>query len=242
MELAGRAALVTGGAHRLGRAFVLALAEAGMDVAVHYNASHDAAQSTAADANELGIRAIPIQADLSQAGACDPLIEEATAALGGLDVLVNSASLFESAPVEEISAADWDRVMGLNLRAPFLLSQAAVPYLREGGGAIVNIVDLSAFQAWPAFAHHAVAKAGLVHLTKVLARALAPTIRVNAIAPGTVLPPPDWDGTDNAGGRERRVTARAGRPQDAADALLYLLRGDFTTGQTLVLDGGRMLL
>lgn len=242
MELEGRAALVSGGAHRLGRAFVLALARAGVDVAVHYNASHDAAHRTAADVAELGRRAIPIQADLGQAGACAPLVEEATAALGGLDFLVNSASLFESAAVADISADDWDRVMAVNLRAPFLLSQAAAPYLRAGGGAIVNVADLSAFQAWPAFAHHAVAKAGLVHLTKVLARALAPEIRVNALAPGTVLPPPGWDGSDNAGGRERRVTRHEGQPEDAAATLIHLLCSPFITGQTIVLDGGRMLL
>jgi pteridine reductase len=164
-------------------------------------------------------------------------------AFGRLDVLVNNASLFERTPVGEIDAAAWDRVMAVNLRAPFLLSRAAAGHLAETAGVIVNIADLSAFQAWPSYAHHAVSKAGLVHLTRVLARALGPAVRVNAIAPGTVLPPEGWDGADSAGGGpDRRVLARAGDPEDVARALLYLIESPFVTGEVMVVDGGRMLL
>jgi NAD(P)-dependent dehydrogenase (short-subunit alcohol dehydrogenase family) len=163
-------------------------------------------------------------------------------AFGRLDVLVNSASLFERQPVAAITESDWDRVLGVNLKGPFFLSQAAFSLLAETGGSIVNIADLSALQAWPNFAHHAVSKAGLVHLTRVLARALAPRVRVNAIVPGTVLPPSGYEGEDWVGGRDRRVIEAEGRPDDVVGALLYLVGAGFVTGQCLVVDGGRMLL
>jgi NAD(P)-dependent dehydrogenase (short-subunit alcohol dehydrogenase family) len=242
MDPAGRIAVVTGGAHRVGRALSIGLARAGADVVVHYNASADEASETVAAIEALGRRALAVAADLGDPAQIDrPL--RAAAELGGLDILVNSASLFERAPVEDIDAAAWDRVLDVNLRAPFLLARAAAPLLRERApGLIVNIADLSAFQAWPSFAHHAVSKAGLVHLTRVLARALGPHIRVNAIAPGTVLPPEDFQGEDYAGGSDRRVLHREGSPHDVVDALLYLVRAEFVTGQILIADGGRMLL
>lgn len=235
----GRVALVTGGAHRVGRALALALARAGCDVAIHYHRSADDAARTVRDIEALGVRAVALTADLAEATAAAPLIEGAVAALGRLDVLVNSASLFERARVADIDAAAWDRVQAVNLRAPFLLSRAAAPHLAKSGGCIVNMADLSALQPWPSYAHHAVSKAGLVHLTRVLARALGPDVRVNAIAPGTVLPPEDDPGEDAAG---RRVVATEGRPADVERALLYLVQSPFVTGETLVVDGGRMLL
>ncbi|HSJ30265.1 MAG TPA: SDR family oxidoreductase [Longimicrobiales bacterium] len=240
MEPAGRIALVTGGARRVGRAFSLALAEAGCDVVVNYNGSADEAAVTAADIERLGRRALPVHADISRPDDIARLVRETEQAFGRLDIVVNNASLFERAPVPDITVEDWDRVLNVNLRGPFFLAQAAAPLLRrDGGGLIVNIVDLSALQPWPSFAHHAVSKAGLLHLTRVLARALAPDIRVNAIAPGTVLPPEDTEGED---GSERRVLARSGEPADVTSALLYLVRSDFVTGENLVVDGGRMLL
>ncbi|HUF49551.1 MAG TPA: SDR family oxidoreductase [Longimicrobiales bacterium] len=239
MEITGTTALVTGGARRVGRVISLALAEAGADVVVNYNASGAAAAQTVADIGGLGRRALAVQADVSRADDLDRLIAETTAAFGRLDIVVNSASLFERSPVLDITEAEWDRVLGVNLKAPFLLSQRAAPLLRRRGGVIINILDLSAFQPWPSFAHHAVSKAGLLHLTRVLARALAPEIRVNAIAPGTVLPPEAQAGED---GSERRVLRREGEPADVTDALLYLIRSDFVTGEILVVDGGRMLL
>lgn len=206
MEITGKVALVTGGARRVGRALALALADAGADIVVNYNASADAAAATVADIEARGRRAVAIQADVARGPAAAGLIAGAAQAMGRLDILVNSASLFERTPLLEISEAEWDRVLGVNLKAPFLLAQAAAPLLaRDGGGVIVNIVDLSALQPWPSFAHHSVSKAGLLHLTRVLARSLAPDIRVNSIAPGTVLPP---DGTEGEDGSERRVIDR----------------------------------
>jgi pteridine reductase len=240
MEIHGKAALVTGGARRVGRSLALALAEAGADVVVNYNASADDARATVAAIEACGRRGVAVQADVSRASDVARLIAGAEHAFGRLDILVNSASLFQRTPFLQISEAEWDHVLAVNLKGPFLLSQAAAPLLaRDGGGAIVNIVDLSALQPWPSFAHHAVSKAGLLHLTQVMARSLAPAIRVNSIAPGTVLPPEGQQGEE---GSERRVIERDGEPGDVVEALLYLVRADFVTGENLRVDGGRMLL
>jgi pteridine reductase len=240
MEIHGKAALVTGGARRVGRSLALALAEAGADVVVNYNASADDARATVAAIEACGRRGVAVQADVSRASDVARLIAGAEHAFGRLDILVNSASLFQRTPFLQISEAEWDHVLAVNLKGPFLLSQAAAPLLaRDGGGAIVNIVDLSALQPWPSFAHHAVSKAGLLHLTQVMARSLAPAIRVNSIAPGTVLPPEGQQGEE---GSERRVIERDGEPGDVVEALLYLVRADFVTGENLLVDGGRMLL
>src|SRR5690606_30044124 len=221
-------------ARRVGRAFSLALAEAGCDVVVNYNDSAAEATETVAAVEALGRRALAVQADISSTADRERLVAETERAFGRLDILVNNASLFERTPFADVTEADWDRVLGVNLRAPFFLSQAAAPLLRRTGGVIVNIVDLSAMQPWPSFAHHAVSKAGLLHLTRALARALAPEIRVNSIAPGTIHPPTDDIG---ATGSERRVVAPAGSPADATCALLYLIRSPFVTGEILVVDG-----
>lgn len=239
METTGRTALVTGGARRLGRAMALALADAGADVVVNYHTSQDAARQTVAEIEARGRRALAVQANVARGADVRALVAAIERDLGRLDIVVNNASLFERTPVLDITEAEWDRVLDVNLKAPFMLSQAAAPLLARDGGVIVNLLDLSAFQPWSGFAHHAVSKAGLLHLTRVLARALAPDVRVNAIAPGTVLPPSGHDGED---GSDRRVLRREGRPDDVADALLYLVRSDFVTGETIVVDGGRMLL
>src|SRR5690606_969189 len=190
MDITGKVALVTGGARRVGRSIALDLAEAGADVVVNYFRSAQEAERTVADIVALGRRAIAVRADVSLASDVDALVRRVADTFGRLDILVNSASTFESAPLLAIDEAAWDRVLGVNLKGPFLLTRAAVPLLRgHGGGVVINIADLSAFQPWPNYAHHSVSKAGLVHLPRVLARALGPDIRVNAIAPGTVLPP-----------------------------------------------------
>lgn len=233
---------MTGGARRVGRAFALGLAAAGARVVVNYNASAREAEETVAHIRARGGEALAVQADVSRLDDIRRLVDETCSAFGGLDILVNSASLFEQMAFAAITEAEFDRVLGVNLKAPFFLSQQAAPHLANGGGTIVNIVDLSALQAWPSFAHHAVAKAGLAHLTRVLARALAPDVRVNAIAPGNVLPPENHGGEDFAGGSDRRLVERAGRPDDVVEALLWLVRSEFVTGQVVVVDGGRMLI
>jgi NAD(P)-dependent dehydrogenase (short-subunit alcohol dehydrogenase family) len=243
MNAAGKVALVTGGARRLGRALSLALGGAGADIIVHYNSAAAQALDVVSELERLGRRALAAQADVADRSDVLGLMTVVQREFGRLDILVNSAASFESAPFLEIQEADWDRVLAVNLKGPFLLMQAAAPLLAEHPPAtIVNIADLSAFQPWPSYAHHAVSKAGLVHLTRIAARALAPEIRVNCIAPGTVLPPEGYTGMGSDGTSDRRVVASAGQPDDVARALLFLVETEFMTGQTVVVDGGRLLL
>jgi pteridine reductase len=241
MEIEGKVGLVTGGGHRVGRALALGLARAGADVAVHYHRSGDAAAETAGAIRSLGRRAETFQADLSHPDAATGLANAVAEALGRLDILVNSASLFESARFHEVTAEAWDRVMAVNLRAPFLLLQATAPLLKASNGVAVNIADLAGTQAWPAFPHHGVSKAGLIHLTRVAARALAPNVRVNCIVPGTVLPPEDYTPEQIEASVERTVLGRIGAPEDVVEALLFLVRSDFATGSIVTVDGGRTL-
>jgi pteridine reductase len=242
MELTGRVALVTGGGQRLGRAFAAALAGRGMAVAIHYHSAGDGAETLRDEIRAAGGRAECFGADLTDAAAARTLPDRVAAALGGLDVLVNSAAVMHRLAFEDTTIAQYDAVMHLNLRAPFFVAQGAASHLRLAGGKIVNIGDLGGLEPWPSYAAHSLSKAGIVMLTRVLARALAPHVTVNAIAPGTVLVPDGFDGAQ----RERLVRdtplGRLGTPGDAVAALLYLLEGgDFVTGEVLVVDGGRIL-
>jgi NAD(P)-dependent dehydrogenase (short-subunit alcohol dehydrogenase family) len=243
MDLNGKVALVTGGARRLGRELSLGLARAGADVVVNYHQSGTEAEATAAEVVALGRRAITVRADVSRKADVVGLVRAAADAFGRLDILVNNASTFESAPLLAIEEADWDWVLAVNLKGPFLLAQAAQPLLRrDGGGVIINIADLSGLQPWSSYAHHSVSKAGLIHLTRILARALGPEIRANCIAPGTVLPPEDYTEAQLRQSRDRTVLHRIGSPDDVVRALLFLVESDYVTGEVVVVDGGRMLL
>jgi pteridine reductase len=234
-------ALVTGGAVRVGRAIALALARAGYDLAVTFHSSEAAARRLEADVGAAGRRVELVRTDLSEPAAAESVVEAVRAAYGRLDLLVNSAASFEAAPLLEVDAEAWDAVMALNVRAPHLLVRAAAELLRAARGSVVNITDLAALQVWTERPHHAVSKAALAHLTRIQARVLAPEVRVNAVAPGAVLPPDDFP--------EERLRAlaaatplkRLGTPEDVAEAVLYLARAPFVTGQVLVVDGGRLL-
>lgn len=239
MDLSGRIALVTGAGRRVGRALAVALGARGATVAVHYHASERGAAETAREIAERGGRAQPFQADLSTDSAPEQLVAAVVGALGGLDVLVNSAAVMERTPFGETDIAQWDRIHALNLRAPFFLSQAAAPHLRARGGAIVNIADLAAYETWPGYVPHGITKAGIVHLTRSLARVLAPEVRVNAIAPGTVLLPDDWRPEDAERLDRTTPLRRQGSPDDVSAALLFLLQADYVTGETIIVDGGR---
>lgn len=238
MRLAGRVALVTGAGRRVGRALAEALGREGARVAVHHHASAAGAADTIDAIRRAGGEAERFDADLREAAACRTLIERVAAHFGGLDVLVNSASIMLRTPVGEVEPAVWDEIMAINLRAPFFCAQAAARHMGTEG-AIINIADLGGLEVWPHYLPHAVSKAGLIHLTRGLARAYAPDIRVNAIAPGTVLLPDDWNDAD--GERLRRTTplGRHGTPADVVGAMLYLLSADYVTGETIVVDGGR---
>ncbi len=240
MELRGRVALVTGAGRRLGREMARALAGRGMNVAIHHHASSAGAHELRSEILDSGGQAACFEADLTDAQAARHLPERVVAELGGLDVLVNSAAVMHRLRFEETTPEQWDAIQNLNLRAVFFCTQGAAPMLRAAKGRVVNLADLAGLEPWPGFAAHSVSKAAVVMLTKVMARALAPDVTVNAIAPGAVLVPEDYDREE----RERLARAtplrRLGSPGDVTSALLYLLEaGDFVTGEVLVVDGGR---
>jgi pteridine reductase len=236
-----RVALVTGGAVRVGRAISLGLAEAGYDLVVHYRTSAAAAEEVAGLVEDLGRRCALVGGDLAGPEVAASVVEAARSRFGRLDLLVNSAAGFDTRPLHEVDADTWDQVMNLNVRAPHLLVQAAEDLLRASNGAVVNLVDLSAFQAWTEHPAHAVSKAALAHLTRVQARALAPDVRVNAVAPGAVLPPDDYSPERWDALRLRTPLQRLGTPEDVVRAVIYLAQARFVTGQILAVDGGRLL-
>jgi len=239
-KLEGKVALVTGAGKRLGRAVALRLAEEGMDVAVHYGTSAKDAAEVVGQIEEMGHRAVAIRADLRSVDEIRKMLLEVGNELGRLDLLVNSAANFLPGSVISTTEEVWDASLDTNVKAPFFVAQAAVPMLRRSKGAIVNFADTGGLLGWPGFIGHSVAKAGVVNLTKGLAKALAPEVRVNAIAPGTItMPgdPPEWE----AEFVKLAPLKKTGRPADIADAVVYLATAEFLTGHTLVLDGGRTL-
>lgn len=239
MELRGRIALVTGAGHRVGRAIAVALGARGMRVAVHYNATADGARDTVREIESAGGEAVAFPGDLTKTDATSTLVAAVAAKFGGLDVLVNSAAVMVRTPFGEVTAEQWDSIMALNLRAPFFLAQAAAPLLRKSRGAIVNIADLAAFEAWPAYIPHGISKSGVVHLTRALARILAPEVRVAGIAPGTVLLPEKWSNEDEERLRATTPLQRTGSPADVSSTVLFILDSDYLTGETIIVDGGR---
>jgi pteridine reductase len=241
MELRGRVALVTGGGRRVGRALALALARRGATLAVHYNESDKGASEVIAEISNHpgGGRAEAFDADLTDPQAPADLISRVVEKFGQLDVLVNSAAIMVRTPFGEVKADEWDRILALNLRAPFFLSQAAAPHLKRTRGAIVNIADLAAFETWPAYIPHGLSKGGIVQMTRALARVLAPEVRVNAVAPGTVLLPENMTERDADHLNPTTPLKREGTPEDVASAMLFLLDADYITGETILVDGGR---
>lgn len=239
MELKGKVALVTGAGTRVGRTIALALGKAGMRVAVHYSSSQKGARETAEEIVRGGSEARTLPGDLMDPATGPRLVEHTVKVFGALDVLVNSAAVMLRTPVGEVLVEDWDAMFALNLRAPFFLSQVAARAMGERGGAIVNIADLAAFETWRGYIPHSITKAGIVQMTRGLAHALAPKIRVNAIAPGPVLLPDGW--TQEQADRLISTTplGRLGSPEDVAQAALYLLGADYVTGETIIVDGGR---
>lgn len=233
-------ALVTGAGHRLGRAFAVALAERGYEVAVHYNTSGDAARATVEIISGTGGTALAFQSDLTKPDGPQTLVDAVIRDMGSLNVLINSAAVMERTPLGEVSVEDWDRIFALNLRAPFFLAQAASGVMPDGS-TIINISDLAAFETWPTYIPHAISKAGIVRMTESLARVLGPGIRVNAIAPGAVLVPDDWDAEQSERFAESTPLKRNGDAADAVGAMLYLLDAGFVTGETIVVDGGRRI-
>jgi NAD(P)-dependent dehydrogenase (short-subunit alcohol dehydrogenase family) len=239
MDLHGKVALVTGGAIRVGKAISLGLAAAGANVVMNYHSSAVAAQETADELKALGVAVLPYRADVSRASEIAAMVEAAVDRFGRLDVLVNSASIFVRVPWSILDEATWDRSLAVNLKGPFLCSQACAPHLAaHGDGAIVNIVDGSALRPFPNYMAHSASKAGLLNMTYALAGELAPAVRVNAIVPGPILPPVDATPEQNLAGQNRTLLRRWGSPADIAGAVVYLVQADYVTGIVLPVDGG----
>jgi pteridine reductase len=239
VNLSGRVALVTGAGRRVGQAIALALGAKGMKVAVHYNGSAAGADDTVRQLAAEGAEGRAFQADLSSHEGPVGLVAAVVDSFGTLDVLVNSAAIMERTPFGEVTPEKLDEIMAINLRSPFFVAQAAAPHLKKASGAIVNIADLAAFETWPAYIPHGISKAGVVHMTRSLARVMAPEVRVNGIAPGTVLLPEDWDRAADERLRSTTPLARTGTPEDVSATVVFLLESDYITGETILVDGGR---
>ncbi|HKS66644.1 MAG TPA: SDR family oxidoreductase [Candidatus Acidoferrales bacterium] len=237
--LEGQVALVTGAAKRIGRSIALQLAEAGADVAVNYLSSKPEADEVVGEVERMGRKAVAVQGDVSRKADVQRIFAAVEKAFGRLDILVNNAGMFFAAKFEELTEEQWDRIMNANLKSQFLCSQAAAPVMRrQGRGCIVNISSLGGILAWPAFTHYCVSKAGVIMLTRCLARGLAPEIRVNSVAPGTIQFTGEAQDDDYI---QRAPLRRTGKGDDIAQAVVYLATADFVTGQVIAVDGGRML-
>lgn len=239
VDLSGRVALVTGGATRVGAAIVRALARAGCDVVVHYGSNARGAAEVEAEVARLGQKATTMKADLTDRAEIDRLAREAVAWSGKIDVLVHNAANFDRVPPDALDAAAWDRAFALNATAPYLLTLALAPSLRAARGSVIAITCISAERPWMAYIPYSASKAALANLVQGLALGLAPEIRVNAVAPGTVLPPESYDGDKLARLAARAPLGRIGEADDVARAVVFLAQNDYLTGQTITVDGGR---
>jgi pteridine reductase len=239
-NLNGKVALVTGAAKRLGRAIALHLAREGANVVVHYHRSKPEAEEVVTQIANLGRRALCLPADLANKSDIDKLFAETKKEFGRLDILINNASNFLHADFASITEEIWDAALDVNLKAPFFCSQAAAPLLKRTNGVIINLSDVAGFLGWTGYIPHSVSKAGVTMLTRVLAKALAPEIRVNAIAPGTITMPGDPPELA-ADFIKRAPLQRTGTTEDVTSALSFLINSPFITGEVLLLDGGRTL-
>lgn len=243
MELKNSVVLITGAAVRVGRTAARVLAEKGANIAFSYYLDDEPWQDAVSEFESIGAKTVAVQTEVRSADSVQNLVDTTIETFGRIDVLINNASVWLRSPLADISEEEWDLAMDVNLKGPFLLSQKTAPHmLQQGRGVIINITDLSAFQVWPEYAHHAASKAGLVSLTKTLAYELAPAVRVNAIAPGTVLLPPNHSPEKRRWAEEKSVLKRVGTPEDVANLMVFLIENDFTTGGVYFVDGGRSLV
>ena len=239
MNIKGKTALITGGAVRVGKAMTLALAAEGANVVVNYNSSAAAAEETAAEAQALSVGALAIQCDVSNHDQVKSMIDTAAAEFGGIDILINSASWWRKTPFPMDDFSDWFKVFDILIHGSMYCCNYIAPMMKAAGeGAIINIVDASAWRPFRNFVAHSVGKAGLLAFTRQLAVELAPEITVNAISPGPVLPPPEYTEAQNEHVANRTALKRWGTPQDVVDAMLFLVKSNYITGEFITVDGG----
>ncbi|PYU36090.1 MAG: short-chain dehydrogenase [Acidobacteria bacterium] len=238
VNLQGQVALVTGAGRRIGRAIALRLAAEGARMVVHYRNSRSEAEAVAAEIVRSGGEAVCIQAELTGTAEINRLFQGIEQSFGRLDILVNNAAIFAPTPVGRTHEAQWDAILDTNLKAQFFAAQCAAPLLAQSGrGRIINFASLGGLQAWPKYTAYSVSKAGVIMLTRCLARALAPAVTVNAIAPGTISFPEDAPEIADRAIRGAPLR-RTGSAEDITNAVVYLIGAGFVTGQVLVVDGG----
>ena len=239
MDIQGKTALITGGAHRVGRAITLELARAGANVVINYFSSSAKADATAADAIDLGVGALAVQADISDNEHVKRLVKSAVEHFGTVDILVNNADSFDSTPFPTEDISRWQRSLDISINGSFYCSNAVAPLmLSEGEGAIISIVDTNIWSPSQGFAAHNVGKSGLMALTRQLALELAPAVRANAVAPGPVLAPPEFDDETNQRIAENTLLGRWGKAEDVSQAVRFLIEADYITGEVIYVDGG----
>ena len=246
--LANQVALVTGAGRRIGRVIALTLAQAGADIVVNYCQSRAAAVSTTREIEDLGVSAAALRADVSKPRQVEAMFRMVEERFGRLDLLVNNAGVFFARTIDQLTEHDWDHILGVNLKGPFFCAQAAARLMRRQGGTsgqrghIINISSLGGLQAWPTYMHYCCSKAALIMLTRCLAKALAPGIRVNSIAPGDIRFPGEKADAETLRRIEKTPLHSAGRPEDVASAVLYLATSaGFVTGQVIAVDGGKSI-
>ncbi len=240
MNPEGKTALVTGGAVRVGKAITLALAQAGANIVINYHTSDDVAEQTLSEVRAIGVAGLAVKADISDPKQVKSMVGEAQNRFGSIDILVNNASLWKATPFPTDDYQGWHKVTNVLMNGAYYCANAVAPHmLKAGEGAIVNIIDLSAYEPWPDYSAHSIGKSALLALSRQLALELAPIVRVNAVAPGPVLPPPDYDEQRIARTAENTLLGRWGSPEDVADAVLFFIRANYITGQDLAVDGGQ---
>jgi NAD(P)-dependent dehydrogenase (short-subunit alcohol dehydrogenase family) len=244
MNLKGKTALVTGAAKRVGREIALGLARRGANIIVHYNSSAQDARRTVAEIKALGVDALAVKADQSKARQVQIAVARALQHFHRIDVLIASAAVYKKTPFDTLTEADWDMHLDANLKGPFLFALEVGRHMkkRKLAGKIVLFADWAAIRPYADYLPYCVSKAGVICLTRSLAKALGPKVQVNAIAPGPILLPPDFTAAETRAVVEATVVKRLGSPQDIVNSVLFLIEGsDFITGHTLLVDGGRLI-
>jgi pteridine reductase len=244
MHLKGKTAIVTGGAVRVGKAIALALARKGAHVIITYNNSKKAAQETLNQLKILGVEALAVKTDISKLSQVKKLVQTVVKSFGFIDILVNNAAIFYKTPFEKISEKDWDSHIDINLKGTFNCAhQVGMQMLKQKNGKIINIADWAGLRPYKNYIPYCISKAGVICLTQAFAKTLAPHIQVNAVAPGPVLLPPDFDEKEKRQIIEGTPLQKIGSPEDVANTVLFLIEGsDFITGSTYHVDGGRSIV
>jgi pteridine reductase len=242
MNINGKVALITGSAKRIGSETAIELARRGAVVAIHYRSSESEARETLKRVQQAGSRGELFRADLDNLAEVDALFQNLESKFGRLDILVNNASVFDAASADETNPQDWDRQMQSNAKAPFFIAQRAARIMARDGGKIINMVDVAGEIVWPGYLAYSVSKAALIAITKGMAKSYAPSIQVNAVAPGPVLFPEHYSEEQKRSAIERTLLKRAGSARDVVNAIVFLIENDYITGEVIHVDGGRHIM